>query len=71
MWVGWHQEWQADVFLTADQNIEFQQNLAALPLSIPVVVAESNRMEHLAPLVPEILRTLNHLSPCTLRKVSA
>lgn len=60
-----------DVFLTADQNIEFQQNLAALPLSILVVAAESTRMEHLAPLVPDILRTLNHLTPRTLRKVSA
>lgn len=60
-----------DVFLTADQNIEFQQNLASLPLSILVVAAESTRMEHLAPLVPEILRTLNHLAPRTLRKVSA
>jgi hypothetical protein len=60
-----------DVFLTADQNIEFQQNLAALPLSILVVAAESTRMEHLAPMAPDILRMLNHLAPRTLRKVSA
>jgi hypothetical protein len=60
-----------DVFLTADHNIEFQQNLAALPLSILVVVAGSTRMEHLAPLIPDILRTLNHLTPRTLHKVSA
>ncbi len=59
------------MFLTADQNIEFQQNLASLPVSILVLAAESTRMEHLAPLVPEILRTLNHLAPRTLRKVSA
>jgi hypothetical protein len=60
-----------DVFLTADQNIEFQQNLAALPLSILVVAAESTRLEHLTPLVPSILRTLNHLPLRSLRKVSA
>ena len=58
-----------DVFLTMDQNIEFQQNLATLPISILVVEAVSNRMEHLQPLAPEILRELNHLPPKSLRRV--
>ena len=30
---------QFDVFLTTDQNIEFQQNLSALPIAVLVVVA--------------------------------
>jgi len=60
-----------DVFLTTDQNIEFQQNLAALPIAILVVVAVSNRMEHIRPLVPEILKALNHMPPKSVRRVGA
>ena len=58
-----------DVFLTMDQNIEFQQNLATLPIAILVVEAVSNRIEHLQPLVPEILEELNHTPPKSLRRV--
>lgn len=58
-----------DVFLTMDQNIEFQQNLATLPIAILVVEALSNRMGHLQPLVPEILKELNHIPAKTLRRV--
>jgi hypothetical protein len=36
---------QFDVFLTADQNLEYQQNVAALPLAVVVVVAASNRLD--------------------------
>ena len=60
-----------DVFLTTDQNIEFQQNLATLPIAILVVAAKSNRMKDIEPLVPEILKALNHLPPKSLRKVGA
>lgn len=58
-----------DAFLTTDQNIEFQQNLSTLPIAILVVVAKSNRMKDIQPLVPEILMALNHLPPKSLRKV--
>ena len=58
-----------DVFVTMDQNIEFQQNLATLPIAILIVEAQSNRMEHLELLVPEILRELNHIPPKSLRRV--
>ena len=60
-----------DVFLTMDQNIEFQQNLATLPIAVLVVEALSNRMAHLTPLVPDILRELNHIQPRSLRKAGA
>ena len=58
-----------DIFLTMDQNIEFQQNLATLPIAILIVEAQSNRMEHLEPRVPETLRELNHIPPKSLRRV--
>jgi len=59
-----------DVFLTMDGNLEFQQNLATLPIAVLVVEAVSNRMEHLVPLVPGILKELNHIPPNSLRKIS-
>jgi predicted nuclease of predicted toxin-antitoxin system len=60
-----------DVFLTMDGNLEFQQNLATLPIAILVVEAVSNRMEHLASVVPSILEELKHPPPKGLRRVAA
>jgi hypothetical protein len=58
-----------DVLLTADQNLEFQQNLAKLPMAVVVLVAPSNRLESLEPLVPALLETLKALPPKTLVRV--
>ena len=60
-----------DVVLTADQNIEFQQNLTKLPVAVIVLVADTNRIESLEPLVPELLRVLDALQPKTLQRVGA
>ena len=60
-----------DAVLTADQNIEFQQNLKILPITVVVLVAGSNRLESLVPLVPGILRSLTTLEPRTLVRVGA
>ena len=57
--------------LTADQNIQFQQNLSTLPLAIVVLVAESNRLESLEPLVPHVLEALKDLKARTLVRVGA
>jgi predicted nuclease of predicted toxin-antitoxin system len=58
-----------DVLLTADQNLEFQQNLATLPIAVIVLVAESNRLESLEPLIPKVLEVLTKLEPKTLVRV--
>ena len=58
-----------DVVVTADQNIEFQQNLSTLPIAVVVLVANTNRIESLEPLVPELLTILKTLAPRTLRRV--
>lgn len=58
-----------DVFLTMDGNLQFQQNLANLPIAVLVVEAASNRMEHLVPLVPDILQALNHIQPRSLHRI--
>ena len=60
-----------DVFLTMDQNLEFQQNLTTLPIAVLVVEAVSNRMEDLIPLVPGILEELDNIPPKSLRKFGA
>ena len=59
-----------DLLLTADKGMEYQQNLSALPVSILVVLARSNRMEHLSLAVPLILETLQQMPPRTLRKIA-
>ena len=52
-----------DVFLTADQNLPFQQNLAKMELRVIVLVAPSNTLEDLMPLVPAVLQTIEHIQP--------
>jgi predicted nuclease of predicted toxin-antitoxin system len=47
-----------EVFLTADQNLEYQQNLARSPLGVVVLVAASNALEDLLPLIPQTLRAI-------------
>jgi len=47
-----------DAFVTADQNLQFQQNLSASALRILVLVARSNALEDLRPLVPKLLAAI-------------
>lgn len=58
-----------DVFLTADQNLEYQQNLSALPLAVIVLIARNNTFEILQTLMPEVLDRLRQLEPRTLVQV--
>jgi hypothetical protein len=58
-----------DAFLTADQNLEHQQNLSALPIAVVVLAAPTNRIESLRPLIPELLRTLQTLARRQLVRV--
>jgi hypothetical protein len=47
-----------DALVTMDRNIEFQQNVSALPFGIVLIRAASNRLSHLVPLVPSLLDAL-------------
>lgn len=58
-----------DVLLTADQNLEHQQNLGALLVAVSVLVAPTNRIQSLRPLIPNLLRTLQTLAPRQLVRV--
>ena len=59
-----------DVFLTADQNLEFQQNLNALPLAVIVLVAPRNTYWMLRPLMANVLNCLQQLAPHSLVRIS-
>jgi hypothetical protein len=56
-------------FLTVDQGIEYQQNPVGLALAIVVMVAMSNDIDDLRPLMPRVRETLNGASPGTVVKV--
>ena len=60
-----------DVFLTADQNLQFQQNLSALPLAVVVLAARTNRIEDLRPLIPELLSRLKTLPAKTFVRLGS
>ena len=59
-----------DVLLTADKGMEYQQNLAMLPIAILIFLARSNRMEHMELAVPTILKAFDELQPKTLLKIA-
>lgn len=48
-------EAQIAVFVTTDRNLQYQQNLAASGLAVVVLVAFTNTLEDLVPLVPALL----------------
>jgi hypothetical protein len=52
-----------DVFLTADQGIEYQQNLVARKIAIIIFRAKSNRLKDLLPLVPACLARIDSIQP--------
>lgn len=62
---------QFDAFLTADQNLAHQQNLGALPIAVVILMAPTNRIESLMPLIPGLLQVLQTLAPRRLVHVGA
>ena len=50
-----------DAFLTADQNLGYQQNVEDLSLPVIVLVAYSNRISDLSPLLPNLEKALTNL----------
>ena len=57
-------------FITADQNLQYQQNLKGRKIRIVVVAAYSNSIEVLVPLMPQVLRALTEMGEGELRVVS-
>ncbi len=49
------------VLATADQNLEYQQNIAGMGMGILVIAARTTRIEDLRPLVPAMLEALESI----------
>jgi predicted nuclease of predicted toxin-antitoxin system len=52
-----------DVFVTADKNLPYQQNLRGLTLQVIVLDASSTRPDYLLPLIARISYVLQSLAP--------
>jgi hypothetical protein len=48
-----------DIFITIDSNLAFQQTLDILPFAVVILVARTNRLSDLLPLVPDIRNALD------------
>jgi hypothetical protein len=59
------------ILLTTDQNLRYQQNLQQAGVSVVVLVALSNRLPDLLPLMPEARRTLVRVVPGDVIEIGA
>lgn len=58
-----------DVLVTADRNLQFQQNLSRAALGIVLLVAPSNALEDLLPLVPGLHAAISKSRPGQILRV--
>jgi hypothetical protein len=64
-------EQEFDAFLTMDQGIAFQQRIAHLDLCVVVLVAPSNDIDDLLPLVPAVRQALVEAVPGSVIRIPA
>ena len=50
-----------DVFITVDQNLTYQQNLRAAGVAVLVMMAPSNRLRDLLPLMETVRQSLDNV----------
>jgi PIN like domain len=58
-----------EVFLTVDQNLRYQQDLRAAKVAVVVLIAPTNRLPDLLPLVPELIQVLGSIKPGDLVEI--
>ena len=58
-----------DALLTVDQGIEYQQNLSGLRISVVIMMAASNDVDDLHPLLPAVEEALIGLRPGEIVRV--
>jgi len=51
------------ILLTTDQNLRYQQNLQQTGVSVIVLIAPSNRLPDLLPLIPETRNAIESIVP--------
>jgi predicted nuclease of predicted toxin-antitoxin system len=59
-----------DVFITADKNLPYQQNLRNLTLKIVVLDAQSTRPSYLLPLIDRVCELLSSLTLAAITVVN-
>lgn len=62
---------QFDVFVTVDQSLQYQQNLAYAQIGVVILVAVNNRIETLAPLMPQVNEAIQNIASGQVIKVEA
>jgi predicted nuclease of predicted toxin-antitoxin system len=60
-----------EAFVTADQNLSYQQNLVGTPMRVVVLISRTNKIEDLLPLVPVLLQVMQDARPGELRQVGS
>ena len=60
---------QFDALVTVDQGVEYQQNLSGLSISVVVMMAPSNDVDDLRPLLPSVQEALAKLRPGEIVRV--
>lgn len=60
-----------EAFVTVDQNLVYQQNLRAAGIRVIVLVARTNKLQDLQPLVPSLRDALIRLQPGEMIRLSA
>ena len=58
------------VFLTTDQNLRYQQNLHGLQVAVVVLVAPTNRLDDLVPLMPMVRAVLETIQAGAIVEVA-
>jgi predicted nuclease of predicted toxin-antitoxin system len=58
-----------EILVTADRNLQFQQNLSRTVLGIVLLVAPSNALEDLLPLVPGLRAAISKSRPGQILRV--
>lgn len=79
--MGWHRRRNGDllrmaaaefdVFVTADQSLQYQQNLAGVDIGIIVFAAHSTHFDDLSELVPAALQALESIHPGDVIRITA
>jgi hypothetical protein len=60
-----------EVLLTVDQSIRHQQNLQAAGVAVVFLIAVSNRLADLVPLMPSALASLGSIKPGDVVEITA
>jgi len=58
-----------EAIVTTDQNIAHQQNLGRIPLALIILIAPSNDIDDLDPLVPKLLLALKRIRLGTITRI--